>query len=224
MCVPGRQVLVVEDDVVIARDVEGLLLRAGYSVAAVVGTAEAAERALDTTTCDAAVVDIGLAGGCGLELGAAMARRQVPFLYLTGRSDAATVQKAAATGPMGYVLKPFTEAQLVVALLVGLENRSRKQAERLELALQRIAAEVVELGLASLAARRGGADVNPVPGLAELSAREWEVLRELLAHNRVAAIARKLFISPATVRNHLKSIFAKLGVHSQQELLELIVR
>ena len=216
--------MVVEDDVIIARDVEGLLLRAGYSVAAVVGSAEAAERALDTVTCDAAVVDIGLTGGCGIELGASMTRRQVPFLYLTGRSDKATLHKAAATEPMGYVLKPFTELQLIAALLVGLENRSRRQAQRLELALQRIAAEVVELGLASLAARGGDVDINPVPGLSELSAREWEVLRELLAHNRVAAIARKLFISPATVRNHLKSIFAKLGVHSQQELLERIVR
>lgn len=132
------------------------------------------------------------------------------------------MKRAAATDPIGYVVKPFTDSQLLAALLVGLENPTRKNGRRVAGALQRIAAEVVELGLASMAA--SGIDAHPISGLGQLSAREWEVLRELLAHNRVPAIGQKLFISPATVRNHLKSIFAKLGVHSQQELLERMVR
>jgi len=222
MCGDGRQILIVEDDIVVARDIEALLLKANYSITAVVGRLEDAERVLDTSVTDAAVVDIGLERGSGLDLGASMARRQVPFLYLTARSDTPTMRRAAATEPMGYVVKPFTESQLLAALLVGLENRARKHAQRLAGALQRITGEVVELGLASMAA--SGIDVRPIPELSELSTREWEVLRELLAHNRVPAIAQKLFISPATVRNHLKSIFAKLGVHSQQELLERVLR
>jgi|SRR5579875_21396 len=60
-------------------------------------------------------------------------------------------------------------------------------------------------------------------GLAELSVltrREKDVLQLLLEGHRVASIARRLHLSPQTVRNHLKAIFRKLGAHSQVELID----
>ncbi|HEX3906648.1 MAG TPA: LuxR C-terminal-related transcriptional regulator [Mycobacteriales bacterium] len=59
-------------------------------------------------------------------------------------------------------------------------------------------------------------------GEAELSARELEVVRLLRAGDRVPAIARRLYLSQSTVRNYLSSVFRKLEVRSQQELLDLI--
>lgn len=58
------------------------------------------------------------------------------------------------------------------------------------------------------------------PELAELTKREREVLAHLVAGDRVPAIATTLFISQHTVRNHLKSMFRKLDVSSQAELIE----
>jgi PAS domain S-box-containing protein len=58
------------------------------------------------------------------------------------------------------------------------------------------------------------------PALAELSGRESEVLKHIMEGGRVPAIAQELHISPHTVRNHLKSIFRKLGVSSQAELIQ----
>ena len=55
-----------------------------------------------------------------------------------------------------------------------------------------------------------------------LRPREQEVVRLLLQHLRVPAIARRLGISQQTVRNHLKSVFRRTGVRSQQELLDRI--
>jgi LuxR family maltose regulon positive regulatory protein len=52
-----------------------------------------------------------------------------------------------------------------------------------------------------------------------LSTRELEVLRALVAGQRPDLIAKSLFISTHTVRNHLKSIYRKLDVHSHVELL-----
>jgi DNA-binding CsgD family transcriptional regulator/PAS domain-containing protein len=54
----------------------------------------------------------------------------------------------------------------------------------------------------------------------ELSSREREVARALLSGYRVTTIARHLFLSPSTVRNHLSSMFHKVGVVSQAELIE----
>ena len=62
------------------------------------------------------------------------------------------------------------------------------------------------------------------PKLQELSPREKEVLAELAAGHRVAAIGRRLFISPHTVRNHLKAIYRKVDVDSQVDLLEWLGR
>ncbi len=59
-----------------------------------------------------------------------------------------------------------------------------------------------------------------LPGLSELSSRELEIVTMLLAGDRVPAIARKLFIAQSTVRNHLSSVFGKLNVGSQQELID----
>jgi DNA-binding CsgD family transcriptional regulator len=62
-----------------------------------------------------------------------------------------------------------------------------------------------------------------VPGILELSSRELEVVTRLLAGKRVPAIAEALFVSQSTVRNHLSSVFRKLNVQSQQELIDLLV-
>jgi DNA-binding CsgD family transcriptional regulator len=85
--------------------------------------------------------------------------------------------------------------------------------------LRRIALELEQLGMS---AGSLSLPLSPdlYPQLRSLSSREWEVLRPLLRGRRVQPIARALCISPHTVRSHLQSIFQKVGVHSQAELIE----
>jgi len=87
--------------------------------------------------------------------------------------------------------------------------------------LHRIALELQSI---SLAAGVGGASALPLqhPDLEDLSPREAEVLSLLAAGDRVPAIAEQLHISQHTVRNHLKSMFRKLEVGNQSELIERI--
>jgi DNA-binding CsgD family transcriptional regulator len=94
------------------------------------------------------------------------------------------------------------------------------RAEILERTLQRIANEIQALGLAPSMAELPTAE--EIPELADLSARQWEIVTRLLRGERVPGIARSMFLSQSTVRNHLSAVFAKLGVHSQQELIELL--
>jgi PAS domain S-box-containing protein len=86
--------------------------------------------------------------------------------------------------------------------------------------LERIADELHAISLTADASQT----VMPIdhPELRDLSAREQEVLAQLLAGRRVPAIAAQLFISPHTVRAHLKAIYRKVGVSTQSELIERV--
>jgi len=65
-------------------------------------------------------------------------------------------------------------------------------------------------------------ELPAVPGLDLLSGRETEVLERLISGARVPQIAEQMFLAPATVRNHLSSVYRKLGVHTQGELVALL--
>ncbi len=68
-----------------------------------------------------------------------------------------------------------------------------------------------------------GSDLNGAPDTStrgELSPREQEILTHMLAGRRISTTARELYLSEHTVRNHLKRIYRKLGVHSLGELRE----
>jgi PAS domain S-box-containing protein len=60
-----------------------------------------------------------------------------------------------------------------------------------------------------------------VPGISALTTREREIVRGLLSGDRVGAIAGRLFLSQSTIRSHLSSIYGKLGVRTQQQLVDL---
>jgi DNA-binding CsgD family transcriptional regulator len=76
----------------------------------------------------------------------------------------------------------------------------------------------------SATASQMAADLPADPGLSRLSGRELEIVMRLMDGDRVPSIARALFLSPSTVRNHLSAVFRKLRVGSQQELIHLLRR
>jgi PAS domain S-box-containing protein len=107
--------------------------------------------------------------------------------------------------------------------LVGPPEALVTTADRIaevELHLRRIAAEVRAAGVLDAVERLPTA--AEFPQLAELSTRQWEVLERLLRGERVPTIARELFVSESTVRNHLAAIFRVFGVHSQDALIRLL--
>jgi DNA-binding CsgD family transcriptional regulator len=91
---------------------------------------------------------------------------------------------------------------------------------RLEAHMLRIADELQAAGLIPRLPQLPA--LTDVPQLGKLTSREWAVLTRLVDGQRVSAIAADLYVSQSTVRNHLSSIYAKLGVHSQVDLIRLI--
>ena len=92
----------------------------------------------------------------------------------------------------------------------------------LEQRLRRIAREVEAAGVGTDFGRVP--DPETVPGLEDLTPRQREVVNRLFRGERVPEIARAMYLSPSTVRNHLANLFRKVGVHSQTEFLDVLRR
>jgi DNA-binding CsgD family transcriptional regulator/PAS domain-containing protein len=102
--------------------------------------------------------------------------------------------------------------------LGGPQGSDHDRTRELEMSLARIAHETRAAGLAKFS---GAAPVlADLPELATLTSREWEIVTALAEGSRVTTIARRLHVSPGTVRNHLSAVYRKLNVGSQAELLE----
>lgn len=118
------RILVVEDEAIIAADLEQSLRRLGH---APVGTAASGAQALmlvEQERPDLVLMDIRLKGQMD---GVEAARRireahAIPVVYLTSHSDAATLSRALEAGPAGFVCKPFDEAALRAALQIALRQ------------------------------------------------------------------------------------------------------
>jgi DNA-binding CsgD family transcriptional regulator len=93
------------------------------------------------------------------------------------------------------------------------------RVEFLERLLHRIAHQVAEAGV-GIPFVAEAQEMSEAETLEEISPRQWEILEQVLEGQRVPIIGQRLGISPHTVRAHLKSIFRKLGVRSQAELLD----
>jgi DNA-binding NarL/FixJ family response regulator len=93
---------------------------------------------------------------------------------------------------------------------------------RLAAHLLRIADELHAAGLLPRLEQLPALSGNPRLGL--LTSREWTVLTRLLDGQRPAAIAKDLMVSPSTVRNQLSSIYAKLRVNGQVDLIRTLRR
>jgi DNA-binding CsgD family transcriptional regulator/PAS domain-containing protein len=131
--------------------------------------------------------------------------------------EAAVVLAAIAPGdppPLAFALMRDDDA----ADPAGPGDATREM--RLEAHMLRIADELHAAGLIPRLPQLPA--LADEPRLGKLTSREWAVLTRLLDGQRIPAIAASLYVSQSTVRNHLSSIYAKLGVHSQVDLIRLI--
>lgn len=124
----GAKILIVEDEVIVAEVIAAMLRQLGYQVTAVVSSGEAAIAKATDTQPDLVLMDIFLQGkidgiAAAWEIGD---RLDIPVIYLTAHSDPVTLQRAKKTAPFGYIVKPFTENNLQVAIELGLEQYKRE--------------------------------------------------------------------------------------------------
>jgi PAS domain S-box-containing protein len=118
----SARILIVEDEAVVAQDIELRLQSMGYEVVGRAATGEEAVQLALANLPNLILMDIMLRGTMDGIDAALIIRRQVeiPIVYLTAYSDPTTLQRAKVTEPLGYVLKPFTDRELQIAIEIAL--------------------------------------------------------------------------------------------------------
>jgi DNA-binding NarL/FixJ family response regulator len=189
----GR-VLIVEDDRLVALDLETMLADFGLAACPTAHSAEEALRNARAYLPDLVLMDIRLEGEVDGVRAAQLLHDELGLrvVYLTANSDLSTVERAKQTQPYGYLLKPIRPLDLRCCL---------------ELALHQ-----VQLGRAEA----GPTDSSMLHGL---SAREVEVLTLIARGHTSKDIAHALNIAKPTVDTYRGRLTDKLGIKSRAELV-----
>ncbi|MEH2055849.1 MAG: response regulator [Nostoc sp.] len=130
------RVLVVEDEYILAMNLQEILELLGYTVSDITDSAETAIDKAGELLPNLVLMDIRLRGEMdGIQAAELIWNRfQIPVLYITGHSDKSTVERAKMTFAFGYILKPVKEQQLYVAIQTALNRYQREklsQSQRL---------------------------------------------------------------------------------------------
>ncbi len=133
------QVLIVEDERVVAMHLRQQLSRLGYRVPAMATAGPQALQQIAEHRPDVVLMDIHIEGELdGIETAARIpSELQIPVIYLSAFSEESTLERARNTRPYGYLLKPFSERELHAAIQMVLERRRadaalKESAQRLE--------------------------------------------------------------------------------------------
>lgn len=123
-------IMIVEDERVVAKDLEMTLRRLGYEVCLTASTGEAAVELVESSQPDLVLMDVRLRGGMdGVEAARLIQfRHDLPVVYLTAFADEVTLRRSLETEPYGYLVKPFREKELHATIETAL---SKSRLERL---------------------------------------------------------------------------------------------
>lgn len=118
----GKDILIVEDETIVALDMKMRLESLGYRVVGVVDTGALALEFLQRAKPDLVLMDIKLKGNIdGIETARkARERVEVPIIFVTAFTDESTLERAKHASPYGYIVKPFHERELRIAIELAL--------------------------------------------------------------------------------------------------------
>jgi DNA-binding NarL/FixJ family response regulator len=195
--------MIVEDDRLVALDLESMLEGFGLVVCPSAHSAETALQVARAHLPDVVLMDIRLEGAVdGISAAHLLSDELgIRVVYLTAQSDLSMIGRAKETHPLGYLLKPARSLDLRCCLELALHEARRTQARRPS-----------EPGR------------EPPSLLSVLSAREIEVLGLIARGHTSKDIAQSLNIAKPTVDTYRSRLAEKLGVRSRSELVSLATR
>jgi DNA-binding NarL/FixJ family response regulator len=209
---PALRVLVVDDHHLFRSGLRDVLEESGIAIA---GEADSGEDALELAPAmspDVVIMDLALPGISGAEATRRLlaADPKLTVLVLTVSADGDDIDEALAAGARGYLLKDATARELVAGVRAAAAGEAPLSPP--------VAARLV----ASMRDARRARDAAGDP--ADLSERELQVLRLISEGRDNTQIARTLYISPETVKDHVSHILVKLGVENRIQAAVYAVR
>lgn len=129
------KILIVEDELLIAKNLESILIDAGYVVCKIARTVKSALDIIEQESPEIAMLDIYLKGNLtGIELAYTLNKKNIPFIYLSANSNKSVLDAAKITNPYGFMIKPFRDEEVLIALDIArirhqssLETQTRKE-------------------------------------------------------------------------------------------------
>lgn len=197
------KILIVEDEPLIAEGIALHLRQSSFAVAGIAYEPDEAMQYLQTKSPDMAILDINLEHEMdGIALAEFINRTcPMPFIYLSSYSDKPVLERAKATSPAGFIVKPFNKNTLLATLEIAASNFAQQSQKHVP-------------ALSLLKINKGLPD--------PLSEREFEILQLLYDGRNNQEICDRLFIAMNTVKRHVTHIYFKLDVKSRTEAITLI--
>jgi DNA-binding NarL/FixJ family response regulator len=201
------RVLLADDHAVVREGVRGLLERNGHQVVAEAADGLEAVRLARSTSCDVAVLDVGMPGLNGLDAASAMLRHRptLRIVLLTMYTEDAYVLQALRAGVRAYVLKTQAASDLLAAI-------------RAAVAGETYLSPGISEGVIDAALSGNGVATDP------LTPRERQVLQLISEGHTTKEVANVLGISVKTADTHRSSIMRKLDIHETAGLVRYAVR
>lgn len=190
------KILIVEDEPLIAEDIKDFLSNLEFKVTNIAYNKAQAMNSLRTNKPDLVLLDINLGNN---QDGILIAEEinntyKIPFIYLTSYSSKIIINQVKHTLPMGYVVKPFEEADLYTAIEIAISNYKtihKKVALTLDLVNSKLSNAITE--------------------------REFTILLAIYYGNTNQQMADANFLSINTIKTHIQKIYEKLDTHSKSE-------
>lgn len=193
------RILIVEDEALIAEDIKFNLEKLGHTVTGIVMNGDRALDAIANPNFDLVLLDINIKGSLsGIDLAKIIREKyHIPYIYLTASSDDYTLDRAKATLPYGYIVKPFNEFDLKVNIDVALHKFNSENQK------------------SSLSRSYVSDHFNIC-----LSDREFDLLKAFVTGLSYKEAAESLHISVNTVKSYQKRIYQLFEVNSKVELIK----
>ncbi len=128
------KILIVEDESIVAKDIQFSLNKLGYAVCGIASSCDKAIDLAEKEQPDLVLMDIMLKGDInGIDTALKMKEQfTIPVIFLTAYADEATLEKAKIAEPYGYIIKPFKEVDLQTTIEVAIYKHGKEQVVKRE--------------------------------------------------------------------------------------------
>ena len=202
--------MIVEDEIATAMELEELLISSGYLFAGTASYGEEAVSMAKSLKPDLILMDIKLSGEMdGIDAAEKiMVESGTPLIFLTGHSNEDFLARAKKTNPLGYILKPLDERQIISAIEIAL-NRAEMEAKWKLSEHKTQRTNDLNASLVSKLSQQ-----HP-----DLTHRELDIASLIIQGLTNKEMAKALNLAEGTVEWHRKNIRKKIGLNNKKASL-----